>query len=164
LRISSLALSRITSSLQVDIGNSGQRVNLGLNLKFDAKGKKVLGYSRKTDKGWEYSDKALALINEYRSAFPVIFSRLGSASTSDYYIDTDFFPKNPKEAIAKVSQWLKDKKIKQLLAVPLNSMTLTKETVDQLESFLDDHNARMVESGFEPIIVKGVPRKVCRPN
>jgi hypothetical protein len=46
---------------------SGQRINLGLNLKFDAKKQKVLGYTRKSnDSSWEYSDKAIELLSEYK--------------------------------------------------------------------------------------------------
>jgi hypothetical protein len=64
VRMGALTLSKITSSLLVQHG--GQKVNIGLNLKFEAKGQKVLGYTRKGDGGWEYSTKALALISEYK--------------------------------------------------------------------------------------------------
>lgn len=71
MKISSLALSKITSSLQITVDGAQQKVNLGLCLKYDSKSRKVLGYSRKTPKGWEYSQKALDLINEYR-VFPFL--------------------------------------------------------------------------------------------
>lgn len=64
LRISGLALSKITSSFMVTSGS--QKANLGLSLKFEGKSMKVLGYSRKSDQGWEFSEKAVELVREYR--------------------------------------------------------------------------------------------------
>ena len=65
LAMSGKALSRITSSFMV-LTEDGQKVNLGLSLKFEAKGQKVLEYSRKDGLKWEFSDKAIELIREYR--------------------------------------------------------------------------------------------------
>ena len=73
--MSGLALSKICSSLLVLYND--QRVNVGLNLKFEAKGLKVLGYSRKSSGGnWEYSQKAVELIQEYRDKFPEVAQAL----------------------------------------------------------------------------------------
>lgn len=53
------------------VGN--EIINLGLNMKYEGKGEKTLGYSRKTVRGWEYSLKASKLIGQYKSAFPDFF-------------------------------------------------------------------------------------------
>lgn len=74
VRMSGLTLSKITSSMMIT--NGDQKVNVGLNLKFEAKSQKVLGYSRKGDSGWEFSNKAIELILEYRSQFPEIVDAL----------------------------------------------------------------------------------------
>ena len=63
--MSALTLAKLSSSLMMDTGH-GQRFNAGLNIKFDSKSQKVLGYTRKTDQGWEYSDKAIELIASYK--------------------------------------------------------------------------------------------------
>lgn len=65
LNITGLALARITSSLLVILGN-GDKTNLGLNLKFEAKGLKVLGYSKKNGRTWEFTEQAMQLISEYK--------------------------------------------------------------------------------------------------
>ena len=65
LGISGRALSKITSSFMV-IGNDGQKTNLGLSLKFEAKALKVVNYSRKNGRYWEFSEKAVNLIREYK--------------------------------------------------------------------------------------------------
>ena len=73
--VSGRALSRITSSFMV-LTSDNQKVNLGLSLKFEGKGMKVLDYSRKSGgsggghwrdrRVWEFSDKAVDLLQEYK--------------------------------------------------------------------------------------------------
>ena len=68
LGMSGRALSKITSSFMV-IGSDGQKTNLGLSLKFEAKALKVINYSRKNGRHWEFSEKAVDLIWEYKVPF-----------------------------------------------------------------------------------------------
>ena len=49
----------------------GQKINIGLKLKFEAKGLKVSGYSRKNGRSWEFSDRAVKLISDYRVSCPL---------------------------------------------------------------------------------------------
>ena len=63
--ISGLALAKITSSLMV-LHSDGAKTNLGLSLKFEAKGLKVMDFSRKTGRAWEFSNRAVELIREYK--------------------------------------------------------------------------------------------------
>jgi 5''-3'' exonuclease len=65
--ISGRALSKITSSFMV-ITSDNQKTNLGLSLKFEAKGLKVINYSRKDGRHWEFSDKAVELIRDYKAS------------------------------------------------------------------------------------------------
>ena len=66
--ISGHALSKITTSFMVVTGD-GSKHNLGLSLKFDAKSLKVIGYTRKNGRFWEYSDKAIELVKTYKVSF-----------------------------------------------------------------------------------------------
>lgn len=75
IRLQGLALSKLTSSIMITTNDKG-KLNIGLNLKFEAKSLKVLGYSRKGDGGWEFSEKAIALIKEYMDKFPEVPSAL----------------------------------------------------------------------------------------
>lgn len=49
----------------------GMKNNLGLSLKFEAKALKVVNYSRKEGRNWEYSQLAVDLIKEYRVCFNI---------------------------------------------------------------------------------------------
>lgn len=48
------------------ITSDNQKTNLGLSLKFEAKALKVIDYSRKEGRHWEFSQKAVDLIKEYK--------------------------------------------------------------------------------------------------
>ena len=56
--ISGRALGKITSSFMV-ITSDDQKNNLGLSLKFEARSMKVVDFSRKDGRTWEYSQKAV---------------------------------------------------------------------------------------------------------
>lgn len=51
--------------MAVDADRSG-KVNLGLSVKFEGKSQKVIDYSRKTDRYWEFSQETVALVKEYK--------------------------------------------------------------------------------------------------
>lgn len=72
--LKALTLSKIMSSFTVVRGET--RMNLGLSLKFEARRQKVLGYSRRVPEGWQFSDKALALVKEYKTKFPEFIGAL----------------------------------------------------------------------------------------
>lgn len=66
--ISGRALGKITSSFMV-ITSDHSKTNLGLSLKFEAKSLKVIDYSRKDGRNWDYSEKAVELLKEYKASF-----------------------------------------------------------------------------------------------
>jgi len=75
--LSGLQLSKVCSTLMVKLEN-GSKVNIGIPMKFESKGLKVLGYTRRNDRGWEYSETAAQALEKYRTAFPEAFNNLGA--------------------------------------------------------------------------------------
>ena len=73
LHISGRAVSKITSSFMV-LTSDSLKNNLGLSLKFEAKSLKVVNYSRKEGRHWEFSEKTIDLIREYQVMSPVLKS------------------------------------------------------------------------------------------
>lgn len=59
------AFSRITSSFMV-LTTGGKEVNIGLGLRFEAKALKVIDYSRKNDSFWEFSQKTVDVLKDYK--------------------------------------------------------------------------------------------------
>ena len=132
LGLNPLVLSKLTSSFQVEVGKD--RVNLGLNLKFEAKKQKVLGYSRKSDRGWEYSQKAIQLIQQYMIKFPGFIAGIQRNTQGNIYEATDFFPAaEAKAKIQEIQAWLKEVETKSFEKVPLDAEQLDSETVNKIE-------------------------------
>ena len=55
----------MTSNYMV-ILSDGSKLNLGLGIKFEAKGIKVPGFSQKNGRFWEFSEPAVQLLVEYK--------------------------------------------------------------------------------------------------
>lgn len=161
LRLNPLVLAKITSSFTVDVG--GQRQNLGLNLKFEAKKQKVLGYSRRGDSGWEFSQKAIDLVQQYMINFPEFIAGIQRNPQNDRYVPTDFYPEDV--AVVKMKEirdWLKAIEAKAFERVPLDAEQLDSDIVKLIEQDAD----KLVQSQpqMQPKKVRGVPRSaLLRP-
>ncbi|EPX71292.1 exonuclease II Exo2 [Schizosaccharomyces octosporus yFS286] len=152
LNLHPLLLSKITSSYLITVGN--KRENIGLNLKFDARNQKVLGYSRKSGTGWEFSDKAVTLIKEYMDTFPQLFHTLTTHATKDNVNANDLFPKEEGGKLTAVKAWMKEKEINSLYRVALDEDALDTESIQMIEE-----KASSVDSTYQvPRKVFGVPR------
>lgn len=164
LGIDALVLSKITSSYQVNtIG--GLRVNLGLNLKFAAKGQKVLGYSQKSSSGWEFSKLAIELIASFMIAFPDFFAAMHKIAAKSDVSEIDLWPdqKTAGTRIKEVGAWLKQKGVNKLERVPLEAEQLDSEVVMALASV----GEKALELSNNPVMksMKGVPRTaILKPS
>lgn len=157
LGLNPLVLSKITSSFSVMVDD--QRCNLGLNLKFEAKKLKVLGYSRRGDAGWEFSPKAIELLREYIQKFPAFFTGVQRNPHGDMYSDTDFFdPSESKAKVKEIIDWLKSIQSRSFEKVPLEAQQLDSDVVKEIEQAADTYLATDQKS-IEFKRVKNVPRK-----
>ncbi|KAG0232651.1 5'-3' exoribonuclease 1 [Actinomortierella wolfii] len=137
LGMSALILSKISSSLHVVYRSTDRRVNLGLNLKFDGKQQKVLGYTRKTETGWEYSEKAVALLREYKTLFPEFIEGLEKRARSDFYIAEDMYGPASADKIKKIEEWLKKSKVKEFQREDLAAEQLDTDAIMLIEQEAD---------------------------
>ncbi|KAH0547780.1 hypothetical protein FGG08_000037 [Glutinoglossum americanum] len=156
LNLNALVLSKITSSFSVMVDE--QRVNLGLNLKFEAKKLKVLGYSRRGPNGWEFSQKAIDLLQQYMVNFPEFIAGIQRKPQGDIYVPTDFY--HPDAAPAKIKEiqsWLKSMEAKSFEKVPLEAEQLDSDVVKLIEQAANaaaQNNSEIVGKK-----IKGVPRR-----
>ncbi|KAF1813698.1 hypothetical protein P152DRAFT_465549 [Eremomyces bilateralis CBS 781.70] len=162
LHLSPLVLSRLTSAFSVN--SSGLRLNLGLNLKFESKKQKVLGYSRKSTSGWEYSPKAVELIQQYMIRFPEFIAGVSANPKGDLYEDTDFYPQDVAAAKMKeIGQWLKSIEAKSFERVSLEAEQLDSDVVAQIEQKADQISQN--SPPFERKRIKSVPRNaILKPS
>ncbi|KAI8612972.1 XRN 5'-3' exonuclease N-terminus-domain-containing protein [Chytriomyces sp. MP71] len=173
LRLSSLALSKLTSSFFVIMsGTKGRnggddRANLGLNMKFEGKGKKVLGMTRKNGSAWEYSNKAIELIQEYMTRFPEIVQGIERSRGGDMFADRDFFSSDKAaDRVSEIKTWLKSVGVKDFEKVSLQASALTKPYVQKIEQSVDAMYADSGNNVYQKSkIIKNVPRNaVLKPS
>ncbi|KAJ6560949.1 exonuclease II [Mycena sp. CBHHK59/15] len=161
--MSGRALSKITSSFLV-ITSDNQKTNLGLSLKFEAKALKVIDYSRKEVRHWEFSEKAVGLIREYKAQFPEIFQSLDSSGDAMAKASDILRVPDPDARVREAKAWLKSKGVRDFEPVSLFCDQLTKETVTDIEKLADSFTANKSSSAIKKAIVKGIPRQaVLKP-
>ncbi|KAJ3807699.1 exonuclease II [Lentinula aff. lateritia] len=163
LGLSSRGIARITSSFLI-ISSDNQKHNIGLNIKFEAKSLKVIDYSRKEGRHWEFSEKAIKLIKEYQEAFPDVFKCL-DINVDGMLRAVDVLPgANPDARVKDIRSWLKSKGVQDFEAVTLFCDQLGKETITQIEKLADNFNGNRSTTGIKKAIVKGIPRQaVLKP-
>ncbi|KAJ6526042.1 exonuclease II [Mycena capillaripes] len=161
--MSGRSLSKITSSFLV-ITSDNQKTNLGLSLKFEAKALKVIDYSRKEQRHWEFSEKAIDLIREYKAKFPEIFQSLDNSGDAMAKASDILRVPDPDARVKEAKAWLKSKGVRDFEPVSLFCDQLTKETVNEIEKLADSFTANKSTSAIKKAIVKGIPRQaVLKP-
>lgn len=123
IKVTGLVLSKLTSSMTVIDAIHNSTYNIGLQLKFEAKQVCVVGYSRKSSRGWEFSDAAVDLVKSFASTFPEILAGLSRNPTKDKYAVTDFFAASAVSRISEVVDWVSER-VSSLTQVPLSSTLL----------------------------------------
>ncbi|KAI0525726.1 exoribonuclease 1 [Xylaria bambusicola] len=153
-----LVLSKITSSFYVYTVGGNMKVNLGLNLKFEGKKQKVLGYSRKSNSGWEFSPSAIVLLVQYMTQFPDFFAAILRNPSGSELSDTDLWS-DPDVASARVKEigaWLKTIETSKFERVPLDAQQLDSEVVMELQKASDALRDSDVKTNRKKMT--GVPR------
>lgn len=156
LHISPLFLSKITGRFMVEYG--GQKVNLGLNLKNDVKRLKVLGYTRKALKFWEYTPKTVELIKTFRTKFPLVFAELAKESLSKSYtpeLKLSVDSEKGKNMVKEVKAWLKDT-VGSLETVDFETEQLSTISVMKIEDYIIEY-FKNPETVTE-VEIKNIPR------
>ncbi|KAI1328751.1 exoribonuclease 1 [Xylariaceae sp. FL0255] len=153
-----LVLSKITSSFQVHTVGGSMKVNLGLNLKFEGKKQKVLGYSRKSVSGWEFSPAAIVLLVEYMTRFPDFFAAILRNPQGNEVSETDLWPDRDvaSSKVKEIGAWLKTIETSKFERVPLDAQQLDSMVVTELQKASDQ--LREANSKTERKKIKGVPR------
>ncbi|KAI2623391.1 exoribonuclease 1 [Hypoxylon sp. NC1633] len=153
-----LVLSKITSSFYVHTIGGSMKVNLGLNLKFETRKQKVLGYSRKSNSGWEFSPAAVILLVEYMTRFPDFFAGIMRNPSGNEFHETDLWSNSSVAStrIKEIGAWLKTVETSKFERVPLDAEQLDSDVVMQLQRTADA--LRESNEKAERRRLKGVPR------
>ncbi|KAI0597976.1 exoribonuclease 1 [Biscogniauxia sp. FL1348] len=153
-----LTLSKITSSFYVHTIGGSMKVNLGLNLKFEGRKQKVLGYSRKSASGWEFSPAAITLLVTYMTLFPDFFAAIMRNPSGSELSDTQLWPDSEVASarIKEIGAWLKTIETSKFERVPLDAQQLDSDVVMELQRAADALRESNLKSERKKL--KGVPR------
>ncbi|KAH9944834.1 exonuclease II [Amylocystis lapponica] len=162
--LSPKAISKITSSFMV-ITSDGLKCNLGLSLKFEAKGLKVIDYSRKDGRYWEFSDKAVEFIREYKAKYPEVMRTLDRSGDEMARSSDVFSGPDADTRVKEARSWLQGRGVRDFEPVSLFCDQLKKETVKVIEELADKFTASKSPAAIKKAIVKGIPRQaVLKPS
>ena len=90
LSISGHVLSRLTGTIFVSNGQN--KVNIGLQLRFNQRNEEVPGFSKKINDTWYLSRKVGDIMAEYMEKFPKVIENLSSGMGRDVFSVSDLFP------------------------------------------------------------------------
>ncbi|KAI8977920.1 exoribonuclease 1 [Pilobolus umbonatus] len=161
LRLPVATLSKLSSSLTVN-DRGGMRINVGLNLKFEGRGEKVLGYSRKHPDGfWEFSPRAVQLIKEYVEKHPEFIDVLSAQKGGGMLSIDDFkWTKEGSKVLRAMKEFVNSKKVDSLTRAPFDTEELDEKYVHLIEEAAVAYHEKYDDLEMKKIIIKGVPRKV----
>lgn len=143
------------------------RVNVGLNLKFNRKNEEVLGFTKKVENTWLYSKKAVNLLNDYFRQFPDFLDNLHPYIKKDTIHLEDLYPNGEgHELVNQIVKWLKEQEsasaerqkcgIKRLdPAVVKEIEKVVSQTKTSVEHIKKDYSPQQL---FSPFMCKGVTK------
>ncbi|KAF8805378.1 hypothetical protein BYT27DRAFT_7258489 [Phlegmacium glaucopus] len=142
--------------------------NLGLSLKYEAKALKVIDYSRKEGRNWDYSEKAIELPREYKSKFPTVFRCL-DGNGDGVMKAVDALPGPDPAGKSRVGSNPKVSEISRpcLFAVVVDQVLARsfKETVAEIEALADTITKSKSPESIKKAIAKSIPRQaVLKPS
>ncbi|KAI1285345.1 5'-3' exoribonuclease 1 [Halotydeus destructor] len=154
LGISGHALSRITGTILVRRGES--KVNIGLNLRFNARGEEIAGLSKKTENVWLLANKVHDIVKEYHEKFPEVFDLLVRNADKDSFMVKDIFrdEENMNKRMDELLDWLKQQVCYRAPRQKSNAEALDECIVSRIEGVLNMHalfnRAKSINMTFTP--------------
>lgn len=158
LGIKGYVLSKITSNYMI-FDTNNKKINVGLGLKFEGKGIKTLGYTKKNGRYWEYSDLAIILIRDYMQQFSKLLSALQSYQSNNIPKATELFPHMNEDQISEILRNVKNyllNKKEGLTQVTLSSDSMSKSSISKIEDQIIHYS--QTPQPVKTFKVKNIPR------
>ncbi|CAH1395383.1 unnamed protein product [Nezara viridula] len=150
LGIGSHLFSRLTGSIFIKNADRDERINVGLGLKFTKQGEELIGYTRREGNIWYYSEKTIALLDEYMAKFPELFEKLQTMKNEgDMFLSKDVFPDNTDEKVSEIRTWLKAQAHTSAERRPSGSQILTPEAMKEIEKRVIEYCANKSDKTIE---------------
>ncbi|XP_050547911.1 5'-3' exoribonuclease 1-like, partial [Daktulosphaira vitifoliae] len=142
LALSPYLLAKLTGTIFLMVDSEEDRhekkINIGMSLKFNKRNEEVIGYTKKVEKYWLYSQKTIDLLREYLERFPELQNLVNTESTNDTFRIEEMFPdkQTRKEKLEKLKSWISEMRSLTKQKQTFGSMEPCKVAV--LEKYMDD--------------------------
>ncbi|XP_078061778.1 5'-3' exoribonuclease 1 isoform X7 [Mustelus asterias] len=141
LGVTGYLVSRLTGSLFIGRGSKQnplgeQKINVGLNLKFNKKNEEVPGYTKKVGNEWLYSSAVEQVLSEYLERFPELISYIAQNSQEDLYYEDNIWSGddvNGPEKVQEIGAWLKMHPVSSLSRASCDLNLLDEAVVEKIE-------------------------------
>ncbi|XP_070562062.1 5'-3' exoribonuclease 1-like isoform X2 [Ptychodera flava] len=166
LGISSHLVSRITGMFFVFKGcraeGGANKINIGLNLKFNKKNKEVPGFTKKNEEDnlWLYSYQTLDLIAEYISKYPALFEYIAQNAQNDNFYEEDVFGEDNTQ-LSEIHEWLKSLPYHNVEHVPCGHKALDENVIKAVVEEID--RAKEVKQKKRTLKMSVKPYLLFRP-
>ncbi|XP_078420319.1 5'-3' exoribonuclease 1 isoform X2 [Cetorhinus maximus] len=145
LGITGYLVSRLTGSLFIGRGSKQnplgeQKINVGLNLKFNKKNEEVPGYTKKVGNEWLYSSAVEQILSEYLERFPELISYIAKNSQEDLYYEDNIWPgedANGPEKVQEIGTWLKMHPVSSLSRASCDLNLLDRAVIEKIEEEIE---------------------------
>mmetsp|Transcript_30068 Transcript_30068/g.72162 ORF Transcript_30068/g.72162 Transcript_30068/m.72162 type:complete len:1544 (+) Transcript_30068:2-4633(+) len=97
---------------------------------------------------WEFTPKAIRLVNEYRQKFPQLFTALVRMPNEKKYDVTKVFGPNGADWLPVIREWLNGIESAKLPRTPISTDTMSQEAVVAVEKAADVRNLAVKKKGF----------------
>eukprot|EP00529_Nitzschia_sp_RCC80_P006714 CAMPEP_0113505620 /NCGR_PEP_ID=MMETSP0014_2-20120614/35426_1 /TAXON_ID=2857 /ORGANISM="Nitzschia sp." /LENGTH=1609 /DNA_ID=CAMNT_0000400969 /DNA_START=116 /DNA_END=4945 /DNA_ORIENTATION=- /assembly_acc=CAM_ASM_000159 len=97
---------------------------------------------------WEYTPKAIRLVNEYRQKFPQLFTALAKLPSEKKYDANKVFGPNGAEWLPMIREWLNGVDSAKLPRTPISTDTMSGEAVIAVEKAADVRNLAVKKKGY----------------
>ncbi|KAL3943983.1 MAG: hypothetical protein SGBAC_001936 [Bacillariaceae sp.] len=97
---------------------------------------------------WEFTPKAIRLVNEYRQKFPQLFTALVRMPNEKKYDATKIFGPNGADWLPVIREWLNGVESAKLPRTPISTDTMSQEAVVAVEKAADVRSLAVKKKGF----------------
>eukprot|EP00656_Telonema_subtile_P033200 TRINITY_DN3667_c0_g1_i3.p1 TRINITY_DN3667_c0_g1~~TRINITY_DN3667_c0_g1_i3.p1 ORF type:complete len:776 (+),score=177.90 TRINITY_DN3667_c0_g1_i3:79-2406(+) len=171
LKMSTKVLGMVSGSIYASYSTDpltavpGGKADLGLRMKFSSKELVVVGYVRKQDDTWQYSQLAIKAIAEYKKDFPRLFHFIEHAENAKSYMMCDIFPEAPEhEMLQQINAWKKDKALAKLSLSACTRIVLSPQAIHAVEKAANAFEAKSAQCRAKSKQVEGAkPQHIIKP-
>uniref|UniRef100_A0A182PLI7 Uncharacterized protein n=1 Tax=Anopheles epiroticus TaxID=199890 RepID=A0A182PLI7_9DIPT len=115
--------------------------NIGLRLRMISKDEEAVGYCRKVNKMWLFSDKTVKLLQQYMERVPGVIEKLGYARKTNVHFETDLFGEGNEGKLQELYDWLKvqdhvnaERRSCGIMLLEQNAIETLAETIDKYQA------------------------------